>query len=161
MKQLQTSRSMALLSMLGQHLAAGRRKLGTILLQASQNGKIALIHQFSAKARNVTCACLLLFVSAAVLSHRAGWNRCEQRECDEKFEHLSSLVLTVEVWQNGEFRRRPAIFSFVVLLAKFALHLKSDGAAIDIFKDRSAINEAYFTAVAKEHRSVMAVGLRC
>src|ERR1700712_1547962 len=126
MKQFRTGRSMALLPMLGQHLAARRRKLGTILLQASQNSEIALVHHFSAKARNVACARLLLFVSAAMLGQRAGWNRCKQRESDEKFKHWFSLVLTVEVAK----RRIPTWLSnirFRSLLAKFALHFKSEG----------------------------------
>jgi len=43
-----------------QHVAARERKLGAILLEASQNGKIALIHQLAAEARDVARASLLL-----------------------------------------------------------------------------------------------------
>jgi hypothetical protein len=57
----------ALLSVVLQHLIAGLRYLGTILLQASQNGEIALIHDRAAVALNVACASRLFLRRAAAL----------------------------------------------------------------------------------------------
>jgi hypothetical protein len=57
-----------LLSVVLQHLIAGLGYLGAILLQASQNGEIALIDHRTAVALNVTrTGCLLLRRAAAWL----------------------------------------------------------------------------------------------
>ena len=56
-----------LLAVVFQHLIAGRRDLGAVLLQAGQNGEIALIDHRAAEALNVARAGLLLFRRAAAL----------------------------------------------------------------------------------------------
>ena len=55
-----------LLPVTDQHIAAGGTKLWTIFLQASQDSKIALIHQLTAETLHVARASLLLLISAAV-----------------------------------------------------------------------------------------------
>jgi hypothetical protein len=54
------------LAVADQHLAARGRKFWAIFLEASQNGKIALIHQLAAEALDVRCASLLFLVCAAM-----------------------------------------------------------------------------------------------
>jgi hypothetical protein len=78
-----------LLAVVFQHLIAGLGQLGTILLQASQNGEITLIHQLAAEALDVACAGLLLLRrAAALLGDGTGGNRDRQQgECQEKFMH--------------------------------------------------------------------------
>src|SRR4051812_15165425 len=49
-----------LLSVVGQHLTAAGGEFGAVLLQARQNGEIALIHQGAAKTLDVPRAGLLL-----------------------------------------------------------------------------------------------------
>src|SRR5258706_5641835 len=56
----------SLLTVADQHVAARGRKLWTIFLEASQNGKIALIHQLAAETLDVAGASLLLLVCAAM-----------------------------------------------------------------------------------------------
>jgi hypothetical protein len=48
-----------------EHLIAGLRQLGTILLETSQNGEVALIHHFAAMALDVARASRLFFRRAA------------------------------------------------------------------------------------------------
>src|SRR6267154_4796282 len=54
----------SLLPVADQTVAARGGKLWTIFLEASQNGKLALIHQLAAKTLDVARACLLLLVCA-------------------------------------------------------------------------------------------------
>src|SRR6266481_5730460 len=56
----------SLLSMADQHGAARGRELRAIFLQASQDRKIALIHQLPAEALDVAGASLLLLLGAAM-----------------------------------------------------------------------------------------------
>jgi hypothetical protein len=68
-------------------LAARGRKLWTIFLEASQNGKIALIHQLPAETPHVVGACLLLLIRAA-MSQGAGRScDAQQGECQKEFVH--------------------------------------------------------------------------
>src|SRR5882757_8182796 len=55
-----------LLPVADQHLAARGRKFRAILLEASQNGKIALIHQVAAETLHVARASFLLLIRAAM-----------------------------------------------------------------------------------------------
>ena len=59
--------SRGLLPVVLQHLVAGFTQLGTILLQAGQNGEIALIDHGAAKTLNVAGTSLLLLRGAAAL----------------------------------------------------------------------------------------------
>src|ERR1700738_4357563 len=78
-----------LLAVVFQHLIAGRGQLGTILLQASQNGEIALIDHRAAETLHVARARLLLVRrAAALLGDGTGGNRDRQQgEWQEKFMH--------------------------------------------------------------------------
>src|SRR4051794_10611023 len=79
-----------LLTVVGQHLAAGFRQLRTILLKARQNDEVALVHQRSAKPRHVARARLLLIGRTAtlLLGNGAGRDRySQQRKRKEKFSH--------------------------------------------------------------------------
>jgi hypothetical protein len=78
-----------LLTVVRQHLAAGFGQLGTILLQASQDGEVTLVHYGTAEAGDVARAGLLLVRRAAtLLRDSAGRNRYrQQRERKEKFSH--------------------------------------------------------------------------
>jgi uncharacterized damage-inducible protein DinB len=60
-------RVLLLLPVVFQHLIAGRGQLGTILLQASQNGEVALIYHGATEALNVARTSRLLLRSAAAL----------------------------------------------------------------------------------------------
>ena len=76
--------------MVGQHLVAGFGQLRTILLKARQNDEVALVHQRSAKTRDVARARFLLIGRTAtrLLGDGAGRNRDgQQRERKEKFSH--------------------------------------------------------------------------
>ena len=79
----------SLLAVVFQHLIAGLGQLGTVLLQAGQNGEVALIDDRTAEALNVARTGRLLFRRAAallLLGDGAGRNRYRQeRECKEKF----------------------------------------------------------------------------
>src|ERR1700686_3310583 len=77
----------SLLTVADQHVAARGRELCTIFLEASQNSKIALIHQLAAEMLHVARACLLLLVCAG-MSKGAGrsWDT-QQGECQEEFVH--------------------------------------------------------------------------
>jgi len=84
----------ALLPVADEHIAARAGQLLTIFLEASQNGKIALIHQLVAEALDVARACLLLLIRAAV-SQGASRNRDrQQRECQEEFVHGVCILQT-------------------------------------------------------------------
>ena len=69
-----------LLSVIGQHLAAGCGQLRTILLKTRQNDEIALVHQRTAKALDVACTSLLLRRRAAALLLGDGAGRNGYRE---------------------------------------------------------------------------------
>src|SRR6266478_7462835 len=76
-----------LLPVTEQHMAAGGTQLWTIFLEASQNGKIALIHQLAAETLYIGCASPLLLVRPAVRKG-AGRNRdTEQEKRHEEFVH--------------------------------------------------------------------------
>jgi hypothetical protein len=78
-----------LLPVVLQNLIAGRRDLGAILLEAGQNGEIALVDYRTAEALHVT-GTGLLFVrgAAALLGEGIRRNRDRQQgECQEKFTH--------------------------------------------------------------------------
>jgi hypothetical protein len=60
-------RVLLLLPVVFQHLIAGRGQLGTILLQASQNGEVALIYHGTAEALNIARTSRLLLRRAAAL----------------------------------------------------------------------------------------------
>jgi hypothetical protein len=86
---IQLYRKEYLLTVVGQHLAAGFGQLRTILLKARQNDEVALIHQRAAKTRDIARARFLLIGRAtALLGDGAGRNRNgQQRERKEKFSH--------------------------------------------------------------------------
>jgi hypothetical protein len=79
-----------LLSVVGQHLIAAGGEFGAVLLQARQNGEIALIHQRAAKTLDVARARLLLLwrTTSLLLGEGAGGN-CygQQQEPKENFLH--------------------------------------------------------------------------
>src|ERR1700676_3385950 len=83
--------SSGLLSVVLQHLIAGLGQLGTILLQAGQNGEIALIDDRTAEALNVARTSRLLLRSSAALlllgEGTGGKRQRQQGECYEKFLH--------------------------------------------------------------------------
>ena len=56
-----------LLPVVSQHLIAGLGQFGTMLLKASEDGEVALIHHQAAKALDISRASLLLFRCAAPL----------------------------------------------------------------------------------------------
>jgi hypothetical protein len=73
-----------------QHLIAGRADLGAILLEASEDGEVALIDHCAAVALNVAGAGLLFLRRAAALLLGEGIRRKgdrQQEECQEKFTH--------------------------------------------------------------------------
>jgi hypothetical protein len=71
-----------------QHVAARRRKLWAVFLEAGQNGKIALIH-LAAETLHIAGACLLLLLRAA-MSLGARQNRDGQQDKrQEEFVHVS------------------------------------------------------------------------
>ena len=78
-----------LLTVVGQHLVAGFSQLRTVLLQTSQNDEVALVHQRSAKTRDVARArFLLIWRATALLGDGAGRDRNrQQRERKENFSH--------------------------------------------------------------------------
>jgi hypothetical protein len=78
-----------LLPVAHQHVAARERKLGAILREASQNSKIALIHQLAAEMLHVARASFLLLIRA-VMSQGAGRNRDGQQ--DERFGALAAPI---------------------------------------------------------------------
>src|SRR4051812_49218626 len=79
-----------LLSVVGQHLNAAGGEFGAVLLQARQNGEVALIHQSAAKTLDVTRARLLLLrrTTSLLLGEGTGGN-CygKQQEPKENFLH--------------------------------------------------------------------------
>src|SRR6185295_2814985 len=79
-----------LLAVVGQHLTADRSQLRTILLKARQNDEVALIHQRTAKTRDIARARFLLIGRTAtlLLGDGAGRSRySQQRERKKKFSH--------------------------------------------------------------------------
>src|ERR1700687_258244 len=73
----------SLLPVADQHVAARGRKLWTIFLEATQNRKIALIHQLATETLHVAGACLLLLIRAATSQ---GATRNRDRQQDERHE---------------------------------------------------------------------------
>src|ERR1041385_312747 len=84
-----------LLSVVGQHLAAVGGKLGAVLLQARQNGEIALVHQGTAKALDVARARPLLLGRAAALLLGESAARDRYRQQRERKENFSQGVLSL------------------------------------------------------------------
>jgi hypothetical protein len=77
-----------------QNLIAAAADPGAILLKASQNDEIALIHQFAAKALDVAGTGFLLFRRTAALlgdGTRGKWDR-RQDKGQEKFTHRVPLL---------------------------------------------------------------------
>jgi hypothetical protein len=96
-----------LLAVVDQHLTTGHGQFLTIILETSQNGEIALIHQLAAETLDIARAGLLLLLCAAV-SKGAGRNRNRQQgECQENFLHciasfrLQKIPSTVETSINS------------------------------------------------------------
>src|SRR5712672_2402343 len=77
----------SLLPVADQNVAARGGKLWTIFLEASQNGKIALIHQLAAKTLDVARACLLLLVCARTSKGTGRSWDAQQGECHKEFVH--------------------------------------------------------------------------
>jgi len=91
--------SAVLLPVIFQHLIARRGQLGAILLQASEDGEVALIDHGAAVALNVAGASLLLLRRAAalLLGNGAGGNRYRQQEEREgEFTHRIPSFSTAE-----------------------------------------------------------------
>src|SRR5258706_77972 len=104
----------SLLPVADQHVAARGRELWTIFLEASQNGKIALIHQLAAEALHIGCASFLFLVCAA-MRKGAGRNRDgKQDERQKQFVHcvpsFRQTQCTNCFWRSSCFpsRFRPA-----------------------------------------------------
>src|SRR5712671_5090541 len=83
-----------LLPVADQHVAARGRELWTVFLEASQNGKIALIHQLAAKTLDVARACLLLLVCARTSKGTGRSWDAQQGECQKEFVHGCYLLQT-------------------------------------------------------------------
>ncbi|BAC48265.1 bll3000 [Bradyrhizobium diazoefficiens USDA 110] len=79
----------SLLVVVLQNLVAGLRDLGPVLLQAGQDGEIALIDDRTAELLHIARAGLLLGVRATPLlgKCRRGKGRRQQGESDEKLTH--------------------------------------------------------------------------
>src|SRR5256885_7671731 len=77
----------SLLPVADQHVAARGGELWTVFLEASQNGKIALIHQLAAETMHVRCASLLVLVRAAMRKGASRNRDRQQDECQEDFVH--------------------------------------------------------------------------
>jgi hypothetical protein len=104
-----------LLPVVRQHAKARRDQLGTILLEASQYGKIALIYHRSAEALNVARASpLLLGRAAALLGDGDGGNGDQQQH--ESRNHFTHRVLSFE----GRGIRIPARAGRGILIANAA-----------------------------------------
>jgi hypothetical protein len=52
---------------IGQYSTAGGPQASSVLLQASQNREVTLVHQLTTKARYISDASFFVFVSSAVL----------------------------------------------------------------------------------------------
>jgi hypothetical protein len=70
-----------------QHPAARGRKFWAIFLEASQNGKIALIHQLAAEALHIGCASFLFLVCAAMRKGAGRNGNGQQDERQKQFVH--------------------------------------------------------------------------
>src|SRR5207302_8648609 len=79
----------SLLVVVLQDLVAGLRDLGPVLLEAGQDGEIALIDDRTAELLHIARAGLLLGVRATpLLGRRRGGKGCRQQgESDEKLTH--------------------------------------------------------------------------
>src|SRR4051794_19238282 len=84
-------RERGLLPVVLQNLVAGRADLGTMLLEAGQDGEIALVDDRTAELLDITGAGLLLLRRSAawlLLGEGSGRSRDRQQgECEEKFTH--------------------------------------------------------------------------
>src|SRR6185436_19629190 len=79
-----------LLAVALQNLVAGGTDLGTMLLEAGQDGEIAMVDHRTAELLHVTGAGLLLLRRSAALLLGEGSGRSRDRqqgECEEKFTH--------------------------------------------------------------------------
>src|SRR5258705_12042281 len=95
----------SLLPVADQNVAARGGKLWTIFLEASQNGKIALIHQLASKTLDVARACLLLLVCARTSKGTGRSWDAQQGECHKEFVHCdyslqTSIIPTVMEWET-------------------------------------------------------------
>src|SRR6267154_2987666 len=84
----------SLLPVADQNVAARGGKLLTIFFEASQNSKIALIHQLAAKTLNVARACLLLLVCARTSKGTGRSWDAQQGERHKEFVHGCYLLQT-------------------------------------------------------------------
>jgi|SRR5947209_8120256 len=79
-----------LLPVTDQHIAAGRTKLWAIFLEASQDSKIAPIHQLAAEALHVASASLLVLIGPAVSEGANGNRDIQQEKCHQELVHCVS-----------------------------------------------------------------------
>jgi hypothetical protein len=56
---------------IGQYFKAGGPQASSVLLQASQDREVALVHQLTTKARHISYASFFVFVSSAVLFRKS------------------------------------------------------------------------------------------
>jgi hypothetical protein len=116
-----TERANRLLAVVLEHLIASGGDLRTILLQAGQNGEIALVDHGAAETLHVAGTRLLLLRRAAALllgEGVLGDGGRQQSECEEKFTHRIPSFrqqnpvpelrfgITGRIWWDG--RRRVA-----------------------------------------------------
>src|ERR1700716_3871078 len=102
----------SLLPVAHQHVAACGRKLWTIFLEASQNGKIALIHQLAAETLHVVGACLLLLIRAAM---GKGASRNRDRQQDERQKEFVHGVTTFSLGRApASLEGRNAVHSITI-----------------------------------------------
>jgi len=97
-----------LLAVVLQNLIAGRRNLGAVLLQARQDGEIALIDHRTAEALHVARAGLLLIGGAAALLLGEGIRRDRDRqqgEGQENFTHRNPSFRQQEILVPNVFGR--------------------------------------------------------
>src|ERR1700751_5515449 len=87
------------------------RKLGAIVLEAGQNGKIALIHQLAAETPDVAGASLLLLLRTA-MSKRASRDR--DRQQDERDEELLHFVDSFRLQTLSVSLGRNAVHSITI-----------------------------------------------
>lgn len=101
-----------LLTVTDKDLIAGLGQLGPVLLQAVQNGDVAVVHHRTAEFLNVMGTGFLLLGRSAVLlllGHSPGRNRQRQQGGnEERFTHCVPLILTAEILTTEIFLTRIA-----------------------------------------------------
>ena len=140
------TRRAALLPVVFQHLIAGLGYLGTILLQARQNGEIALIDHRAAEALHVARASLLLLRRAAAL--RGCWAMAPvETDSDNRMSARKNLRIVFLRSDGREFRSR--IAHGVTGTDLFGLQAPRTAAASE---PEALVNAAKFTAARPEYR---------